>query len=89
MIESVRVSVIITTYNHAHYLPQSIESVLRQNYQNKELIVVDDGSSDNTKEVVGRYLDVKYVYQSNQGLSAARNTGIDNSNGECVVFFGC
>ena len=86
MIESVRVSVIITTYNHAHYLPQSIESVLRQNYQNKELIVVDDGSSDNTKEVVGRYLDVKYVYQSNQGLSAARNTGIDNSNGECVVF---
>ncbi len=81
-----RVSVIITTYNHAHYLPQSINSVLQQDYQNKEVIVVDDGSTDNTKEVVSQYSQVKYVHQSNQGLSAARNTGILYSTGDYLVF---
>lgn len=79
-------SVIITTYNHAHYLPQSISSVLQQDYQNIEVIVVDDGSTDNTKAVVSQYPEVKYVYQTNQGLSAARNTGIDHSKGDYLVF---
>jgi glycosyltransferase involved in cell wall biosynthesis/SAM-dependent methyltransferase len=86
MSESKRVSVIITTYNHAHYLPQSINSVLTQDYSNIEVIVVDDGSTDNTKEVVSQYPQVKYVHQINQGLSAARNTGIDHSDGDYLVF---
>ena len=86
MTEPLIVSVIITTYNRARYLPQSIDSVLRQGYQNIEIVVVDDGSTDNTKEVLQQYPEVKYVYQSNQGISAARNTGIDNSIGECLVF---
>src|SRR5215218_5526383 len=80
------VSVIITTYNHSHYLPQAISSVLRQDFQNKEIIVVDDGSKDNTKEIVAQYPQVRYIYQTNKGLSAARNTGIDNSTGEYLIF---
>ena len=79
------VSVIITCFNHAHYLPQAIESVLEQDYKDVEVVVVDDGSTDNTRSVASRY-DVKYVYQQNQGLSAARNTGIDKSAGDYLVF---
>ncbi len=80
------VTVVITCYNHAKYLPESIESVLDQSYTNIELIVVDDGSADNTKEVTLSYPGVKYVWQKNQGLSAARNTGIANSSGEYIAF---
>ncbi|WP_227990766.1 glycosyltransferase [Flavisolibacter ginsenosidimutans] len=86
MSEPKRLSVIITSYNHAHYLPQAISSAMQQDYANKEIIVVDDGSTDNTKEVVARFPDIKYVYQTNTGLSAARNTGIDHSTGEYLVF---
>ena len=75
------ISVIITCYNHAQYLAESIGSVLNQDHTPVEIIVIDDGSTDNTKEVVSHYPSVKYIYQSNQGLSAARNTGIDHSKG--------
>lgn len=81
-----RISVIITTYNHAHYLPQAIESVLQQDYKNFELVVVDDGSTDNTKDVVKQFPEAKYFYQPNAGLSAARNTGADKSTGDYIVF---
>lgn len=80
------VSVIIPCYNHSRYLNQAIESVLSQDYKNTEIIVVDDGSIDDTRTVAQMYEQVKYVYQSNQGLSAARNTGIDNSKGEYLIF---
>jgi glycosyltransferase involved in cell wall biosynthesis len=80
------VSVIIPCYNHGRYLSKAIESVLAQTYQHFEIIVVDDGSSDNTKEVAQSYKEVTYEYQSNQGLSATRNTGIDHSNGSYLVF---
>ena len=80
------ISVIITSYNHAQFLPESIQSVIEQTYKNIEVILVDDGSSDNTKEVVADYPGVQYVYQQNQGLSAARNTGIDQSKGQYLVF---
>lgn len=80
------ISVIVTCYNHEKYLTKSIESVLSQNCENLEIIVVDDGSTDDTKTVVSGYSGVKYIYQSNQGLSAARNTGIDHSSGQYLVF---
>lgn len=80
------ISVIITNYNHAHYLPESIGSILNQNYSPVEVILVDDGSIDNTKEVVEQYPTVKYIFQQNQGLSAARNTGIDHSHGDYLIF---
>jgi glycosyltransferase involved in cell wall biosynthesis len=80
------VSVIIPCFNHAKFLAEAIASVHQQTHKNTEIIVVDDGSSDNTRAVSQSFPDVKYVYQNNQGLSAARNTGILNSNGEYLVF---
>ena len=84
------ISVVIPCYNHGKYLPDAIDSVLSQNHKNVEIVVVDDGSTDCTKDVVcDRYTNdgpVKYIYQRNQGLSAARNTGIDNSSGKYFVF---
>src|SRR6266581_585645 len=80
------VSVIIPCYNHAQFLAHAIESVLAQSYSNFELIVVDDGSTDDTAEVVRRYSPVHYVYQDNAGLSAARNTGLRQSRGAFIAF---
>jgi glycosyltransferase involved in cell wall biosynthesis len=80
------VSVVIPCYNHAQFLAQAIESVLAQSYSNFEIIVVDDGSTDNTEEVATRYSSVRYVYQENAGLSSARNVGLQQSRGEFLVF---
>lgn len=86
MQEAELLSIIITTYNHAQYLSIAIDSILEQEYPNKEIIVVDDGSTDNTKGIVDSYKQIKYVFQKNAGLSAARNTGINASSGEYLVF---
>lgn len=80
------ISVVITCYNHGRYLADAVESVLSQELDSVEIVVVDDGSTDNTKEVSSQYEDVKYVWQPNQGLSSARNTGIRESTGDYVVF---
>jgi glycosyltransferase involved in cell wall biosynthesis len=80
------VSVIIPCYNHGRFLAEAIESVRRQTYTRYEIVVVDDGSSDNTAEVSTRFPEVKYVHQANAGLSAARNTGVEKSNGKFLVF---
>jgi glycosyltransferase involved in cell wall biosynthesis len=80
------ITVVITCYNHGRFLSTAIESVLAQNYQYKEIIVVDDGSTDNTKEIASQYSSVRYVYQANQGLSAARNKGIAESSGNYILF---
>lgn len=71
-------SVIVPTYNHTHFIGETIESVLNQTFKDFELIIVDDGSTDNTKEVINKYLSdsrVKYIYQENKERGAARNTG--------------
>ena len=83
-----KVSVIIPTYNCAHFLPDAIQSVLDQSFQDFELIVVDDGSTDNTEEVVRSFSDTRltYIRQVHQERSAARNTGIQASGGEYVTF---
>jgi glycosyltransferase involved in cell wall biosynthesis len=85
-VENRKVSVIIPCFNHACYLEKAIGSVLEQTYKNVEIIVVDDGSTDNTKEVAQSFTGVTYVFQKNQGLSAARNTGIGASQGSFLVF---
>ena len=80
------VSVIITCYNHGRFLKESIDSVRQQTWPTIEIIVVDDGSTDNTREVSESYPGVIYIYQVNQGLSAARNTGAVHSKGDYLVF---
>lgn len=85
------VSIIIPTYNHAQFLPDAVESVLSQTYSNWECIIVDDGSTDNTEEIVQNYLNrdtrIKYLSLTrNRGLSAARNVGIKESEGKYLVF---
>lgn len=83
---SSRVSVVIPCYNYAHYLPEAINSALAQDYPNIEVIVVDDGSTDESAAVAGRYKDkVRLLRQSNKGLPAARNAGIRAASGEFVL----
>ena len=85
------VSVIIPTYNRAHIVGRAIQSVLDQTYQDFELIIVDDGSTDNTKDIIKEFQEqdkrVKYIkHEKNRGGSAARNTGIKNSSGYFLSF---
>lgn len=82
-----KVSVIIPTYNRAIYVTKAIDSVLAQSYRDYEIIVVDDGSTDNTKDALEPYMNrIKYIYQQNTGVSAARNTGIEASQGKWIAF---
>lgn len=81
------VSVIIPTYNRSAYVKDAIESVLSQSYSNLEIIVVDDGSTDDTRDVITLFADrVRYFYQDNKGPSSARNMGISEATGDFVAF---
>lgn len=81
------VSVIIPTYNRAGLIPQSIRSAMAQTHSNLEIIVVDDGSTDNTRDVVASFGSaVQYFYKPNSGPSATRNLGIQKARGEFVAF---
>lgn len=82
------VSVIMPTYNRAHLVGQSIQSVLDQTYRDFELIVVDDGSTDDTEQTVGRFSDprIQYIYQDHRGIGAARNTGLRKAQGRYIAF---
>jgi len=80
------VSVVIPSFNHAKYVVEAVDSVLAQTNCRVEVIVVDDGSSDNTREVLASYGDrIRYIYQENKGLPGARNTGIKAATGEWVA----
>jgi glycosyltransferase involved in cell wall biosynthesis len=80
------VSVIIPCYNQGRFLGEAIASAQKQTYPNIEIIVIDDGSSDHTQQVANGFANVKYRFQPNAGLSAARNAGIKKSNGFYLVF---
>jgi len=84
-----KVTVIIPLYNLAHLVSEAIDSVLSQTYKDIEIIVVDDGSKDNAKEVLASYIKqgkIRYIYQENRGLSAARNTGLKAAQGKYIKF---
>lgn len=80
------ISVVIPCYNQGHYLGEAIQSVLAQTYPHFEIIVVDDGSIDNTPEIASSYSSVRYIRQKNKGVSSARNIGIGISKGDYVIF---
>jgi teichuronic acid biosynthesis glycosyltransferase TuaG len=84
------ISVIMPAYNAEKYIPQSIKSVICQTYPNWELIVVDDGSTDSTAQIIKSFASIdkriKYVFQDNGKQGKARNTGIENAEGELIAF---
>lgn len=81
------VSIIIPTYNYAEYIQGSVDSVLKQTYQNIEIIVVDDGSTDDTESLLHMYGErIRYIKQRNQGASAARNRGLKEASGDFITF---
>ncbi|MCG9973023.1 glycosyltransferase family 2 protein [Christiangramia crocea] len=84
-----KVSIIVPCYNHSRYLGEALESVLKQVYSNWECIIVDDGSTDNTEEIVRKFVTedsrFQYFYKENQGLSSARNFGINKCEGSIIL----
>jgi glycosyltransferase involved in cell wall biosynthesis len=89
MVLNPTVTVIIPTYDRAHLIGRAIQSILNQTYGDFELIVVDDGSSDNTAEIIHDFNDkrIKYIrHEKNKGAAAARNTGIESARGTYIAF---
>lgn len=80
------VSVIIPCYNHAHFLGEAITSVINQTYPYFEIIVVDDGPTDDTAQIAKAYPNIHYMRQKNLGLSRSRNIGLSYSKGISIVF---
>jgi len=80
------VSVIIPVFNGEAFLAEAIESILRQDYEPLEIIVIDDGSTDETSTVAGRFPNIRYVFQENGGPPAARNRGLMMANGAVIAF---
>ncbi len=81
-----KVSVVVATYNRANLLPRTIDSVLRQKFKDYELIVVDDGSTDSTREILKRYGErLRFIHQANRGPSAARNLGVRHARAPWIA----
>ncbi len=86
------VSIILPTYNRVRFLPEAFEAIRNQQFTDWELIVVDDGSTDDTRELVAELSKsvtqpVRYIYQENQGAYGARNTGLDQAQGRYIAFY--
>jgi glycosyltransferase involved in cell wall biosynthesis len=82
------VSIVVICYNYGNYLEEAINSALNQTYKNIEIVVIDDGSTDNTAEVVESYVkqkSIRYIYQKNRGIVGARNRAIDEAGGEFYI----
>ncbi len=84
------ISVIVPVYNVAQFLPRCVDSILMQSFQDFEVILVDDGSSDESGVLCEQYAKIdsriRVVHQENRGLSGARNTGIENANSTFLAF---
>ena len=89
--KKILISVILPVYNAEKYLDNSIKSILSQSYKNIELIIINDGSSDNSKKICEKYQKddkrIRIINKSNKGVSAARNDGIKEAKGEYICFF--
>ncbi|MGN1326481.1 MAG: glycosyltransferase family 2 protein, partial [Clostridia bacterium] len=85
-----KITVIMPVYNVEKYLEEAIDSVIYQTYQNLEIILIDDGSTDNSGNICDEYAKkdshIKVIHQENKGLSGARNTGLDIATGEYIMF---
>ena len=90
MVTAIKFSIILPTFNRAHMIHLAIESVLNQTYKDLELIIIDDGSTDKTKDIIDKYIEkdnrVKYLHQKNKERSAARNKGIKEAIGDWICF---
>ena len=90
MIKKNLISVIVPNYNNANFLPSCLDSILCQTHSNLEIIVVDDGSTDNSKDVLRKYKDkdkrIQIIYNKHSGLSETRNTGLRKAKGEYIGF---
>src|SRR4029079_2498347 len=84
--ENPLVSVIVPVYNGERYLREALESVFAQTYRAIEVIVVDDGSPDDSGTIGQSFPEVRYIHQTNQGVAAARNNGIEAARGEFFAF---
>ena len=79
------VSVIMVTYNRANFIKAALDSIKRQTFRDYEIIVVDDGSRDNTNEIVKKYEGIRYIYQDHSGISKARNTAVKAARGKWIA----
>ena len=90
MFDLVKISVIIPVYNTQEYLRECIDSVLNQNFQDIEIICINDGSTDNSQDILDEYhkkdIRFKVFTQKNQGLAKSRNVGLNHAKGEYVIF---
>lgn len=82
-----KISIIIPVYNTEKYIERCLDSVLKQEYENKEIIVINDGSTDKSEEKINKYINqIKYIKKENGGLSDARNVGIEKATGKYIMF---
>ena len=82
------ITIYITNHNYGKYIKQSIDSVLNQTYQNFEIIIIDDGSTDNSKNIIEKYKNdkkVRIIYQNNKGLTVSNNIAIKVCKGEYIT----
>lgn len=80
------ISIIIPVFNREKFIVESLESLLCDHFEPKEIIVVDDGSTDQTATILSEYSQIKYLYQEHKGVAVARNTGIKASTGDFIAF---
>lgn len=87
MTSPLKVSIIISSYNYAAFVRDAIDSALQQTYPHMEIIVVDDGSTDNSRDILNEYAEsVKLIFKKNGGQASAFNTGFENCQGDVIIF---
>lgn len=85
-----KISIIVPVYNVEKYIAQCLDSIIKQTFRDIEVIVIDDGTQDNSAEIYQKYMEmdsrIKIIKKRNEGVAEARNTGIEHATGECLMF---